>query len=221
MNKTNDKTTNNKNSSNDDINSSANSTKVNFIEFLIQYPYELSDVLNKEFNEQEKVSNYTSLLTDKDRFENMMFKISALKIMIEELVGVEFPDSQEIFVIRAELFNSVPTPLIIEYQIHPEKMVLCTLKEMIKNVLGQNGIRCIDEVQQEELLLATLISISNQVLEHKNIQLQPFISWMIENSKNYLEQKGFELNENNIENYSISKENTLVSIIEESYNSLY
>ncbi|MFT4244770.1 MAG: hypothetical protein ACMXYB_04945 [Candidatus Woesearchaeota archaeon] len=197
---------------------------VSHINFSIQYPYELNEVLNSQMSEQEKVSNYTSLLTDKDRFEQMIDKISSLKEFFQTIVGLEFPENQGLFVIRAELFNSVPTPLIIEYQLQPEKMILCTLKEIIKNVLGGEGIRCIDEVQQEELLLSTLEVFSQKIEENTSIKLAPFISWMLANSQTYLKSKHFELDEKRVEEYiQVMQQNskTLISIIEESYNSLY
>lgn len=212
--------------SNQDSNNKENNEEVStsYINFSIQYPYELSDVLNSKFTEQEKVSNYTSLLTDKDRFEQMIDKVSLFKEFFESIVGLKFPQNKEVFVIRAELFNSVPTPLIIEYQLQPEKMVLCTLKEMIKNVLGADGIRCIDEVQQEELLLSTLQVFSEEIEKVTSIKLTSFISWMFSNSQIYLKNKNFEINEKRVEDYTqLMKQNarTLISIIEESYNSLY
>ena len=210
--------------SNQDNNKNNEKISTSHINFSVQYPYELCDALNSEFNEQEKVSNYTSLLTDKDRFEHLIDKVSVFKEFFESIVGLEFPKHQELFIIRAELFNSVPTPLIIEYQLQPEKMVLCTLKEIIKNVLGADGIRCIDEVQQEELLLSTLNIFSQEIEKVTNIKLTSFISWMLSNSQTYLNNKNFEINEKRMEDYiQLMKQNskTLISIIEESYNSLY
>ena len=210
--------------SNQDNNNDNNSSPKSYINFSVQYPYELNEVLNSQMSEQEKVSNYTSLLTDKDRFEQMIDRISSMKEFFETIVGLEFPENQELFVIRAELFNSVPTPLIIEYQLHPEKMVLCTLKEMIKNVLGSEGIRCIDEVQQEELLLSTLDVYSQKIEEVTKINVTQYLSWMLANSQTYLKSKYFELDERRIEEYTqVMQQNskTLILIIEESYNSLY
>lgn len=192
-----------------------------YIEFTIHYPYELNDILNQQLSEQERVSNYTSLLTDKDRFDNLLKSCSVFKERIEELVGVELPKSQSVYVVRAEIFNSCPEPLLIEYQIRPEQMVLGVFKEMVKNALGDNGIRCVDELQQEELLNGVIIAISKSIDESINAGLFDEIEYLHNDSIEKLSKKSFNYNKDRVESIIISNENTLLDIIEQSFQELY
>ena len=192
-----------------------------YIEFEVLYPFELNYELNSELSEQEQISNYTSLLSDRERYENLLLKISSQKKLFEELVGLEFKNSEQIFVIRAEKFISTPTPLIIEYQLHPEKMVLVTLKEMIKNTLAKFQIRCIDEVQQEELLCACVLKIAKELDTKLSTKLESFSDFLLSNSQVFLEKKNQEFSIEKVESIEINSNNTLVQIIEDSYSSLY
>ena len=163
-----------------------------YIDFSIYYPYELNDALNQQLSEQERVSNYTSLLTDKDRFDNLLRSCSVFKESIEEIVGVEFPKSQSVYVIRAEMFNSCSEPLLIEYQIKPEQMVLGVFKEMVKNALGDNGIRFVDEVQQEELLNSAIIVVSKIIDESIKTELFKEVDYLHNESVEKLSKKNLE-----------------------------
>lgn len=192
-----------------------------YIDFSIYYPYELNDALNQQLSEQERVSNYTSLLTDKDRFDNLLRSCSVFKESIEEIVGVEFPKSQSVYVIRAEMFNSCSEPLLIEYQIKPEQMVLGVFKEMVKNALGDNGIRFVDELQQEELLNSSIIAISKIIDESINTGLLKEVDYLQTNSTEKLSKKKLEYKKDRVEEIVISKENTLLDIIEQSFQELY
>lgn len=192
-----------------------------YIEFTIHYPYELNDVLNQQLSGQERVSNYTSLLTDKDRFDNLLKSCSVFKERIEELVGVELPKSQRVYVVRAEMFNSCSEPLLIEYQIRPEQMVLGVFKEMVKNALGDNGIRCVDELQQEELLNGVIIAISKSIDESINAGLFDEIEYLHNDSIEKLSKKSFNYDKDRVESIIISNEKTLLDIIEQSFQELY
>lgn len=189
--------------------------------FEILYPYELNEALNPNFNEQEQISNYTSLLSDKDRFQNLITTISNSKSIFDELIGTESESEHTIYIIRAELFHSCPTPLIIEYKIDPEKMILFLIKEIIKSTLAKHGIRCIDEEQQEELLNATTHAISQELDSSLNLKLQNHITFLHEVSKKHLEKKDITYNLNISQEAMITKQNNLIQIIEESYSKLY
>lgn len=192
-----------------------------YIEFFIYYPYELNDVLNQHLDEQEKVSNYTSLLTDKDRFDNLLRSCSVFKDKIEEIVGVDISKTQSVYVVRAELFYSCSEPLLVEYQIQPEKMVLLVFKEMIKNALGVRGIRFIDELQQEELLNGVVTKISKIIDTSINTGLYDEIDFLHKNSTEKLSKKDLVYQKDRSDSITISKENTLLDIIEQSFQELY
>ena len=193
----------------------------NNFNFQIFYPYELNEVLNPKFSNQEHISNYTSLLSDKDRFQNLITIFSKYKTVIEEIIGIEFEESQQLFIIRAELFESVSEPLIIEYQIEPEKMILNILKEMIKNNLGKNQIRFIDEIQQEELLISGLKHITEYIDSNEGTKISQHINYSIQISLTKLTKKGFKTKQEDFKEYSLTKESSLLSIIEKSYEQLY
>ena len=127
----------------------------------------------------------------------------------------------EIFIIRAELFQSTPKPLIIEYDITPEKMVLHLFKEIVKNTLGYHQIRCIDEIQQLTLICATLLSFSRYLDDKSNTKFESFCEFVFNNEITLLAKKGFEVTIDMIYSINISNDDTLVSIIEKSYEQLY
>ncbi|MFP4401900.1 MAG: hypothetical protein ACLFPL_01595 [Candidatus Nanoarchaeia archaeon] len=191
------------------------------IKFNYYYPYELNEALNSQFSNHEQVSNYTSLLTDRERFENLLNKVSTQKQFLDSLIGLELQREQDVYVIRAELFQCCPTPLIIEYDIHPEVMVLYVIKEMIKNTLAVYSIRCIDEVQQEELLNATLLRFFEIVDNNLNTSISKYLLLVHNHSAKQLEKKGFEYNQQRTEENNIDENNTLLQIIEQSYEGLY
>lgn len=189
------------------------------INFIIHYPYELNALLNSTFNEAQIISNYTSLLSDKDRFQHLITILSSEKKIIESLIGISLPDELDVYIIRAELFDSCSEPLLIEYQLQPEKMILHLLKEVIKNSLGNENIRFIDEVQQEQLLNLALKYIFKEIDIKAKTSFSSYVEYLDEKSTQKLQKKDLKyVKENSI---TISKDNSLLQIIEKSFENLY
>ncbi len=97
-----------------------------------QYSYEYNQILNPEFNEDELIKNFASLLSDKDRFFALLHLLGENSKFIEERLGYSLSDEVEFYVVRAEKFKSFSKPITIEYSICPEEMIMYLMKEILK-----------------------------------------------------------------------------------------
>ena len=122
-----------------------------------QYSYEFNCILNKDFNEMEQIKNFASLLSDKDRFLALLPEIETNTNKIEEILGVELPESVECYVVRAEQFKSFSLPITIEYSLCPEEMIVFLLKEIIKSNLN---LRFPDEETREKYVNSAVDNIA-------------------------------------------------------------
>lgn len=96
------------------------------------FSYEFNCILNEGFNETEQLQNFASIISDKDRFLQLLPIIEKNKEFIEERLGFKLPDVVEFYIVRAEKFKSFSMPITIEYSILPEEMLLFLLKEVLK-----------------------------------------------------------------------------------------
>ena len=111
------------------------------------YSYEFNQILNNEYDEIQNVKNFTSLITDKDRFLPLLLIIKKNKNFLEEKLGYKIKEEVDFFVVRAEKFKSFSQPITIEYSIIPEEMLLFLLKEIIKSTITD---RFPDEIIREQ-----------------------------------------------------------------------
>ena len=195
--------------------------KISKFTYSIFYPFELNEVLNSTFSSQENISNFTSLLSDKNRFEHLVSIVASNIEILEELIGFEINLKLDIYVIRAELFKSTPEPLLIEYDSVPELMILHLCKEIIKKVLSINQIRCIDEIEQLKSICATLCSFSKEMDLKTKTSLFKHCNTIFMYEKKILEKKGFKCSIEYDDLEIISKQHTLSKYIEKSYEQLY
>jgi len=135
-----------------------------------QYSYEFNRILNTEFNENDQIKNFASLITDKDRFLNLLPVISQNKELIEKYLGLKLKEEYEFYIVRGEKFKSFSMPITIEYSILPEEMILFLLKEIIKNSIE---IRFPDELIREQYINSFIDFISIQE-DLENINLVKF-----------------------------------------------
>ena len=126
------------------------------MEIEIIYSYDFNKVLNDTLDEKQNIQNYTSILTDKDRFESLIDSIKKNKPLIEKKLSFKLLKKFEVYIVRCEKFKSFSKPISIEYSIIPEEMLLYLLKEIIKNSIN---IRFLNEVQREEALNSFLTYI--------------------------------------------------------------
>lgn len=119
--------------------------------FKPKYSYEYNCILNSDFNENEQIKNYASLLTDKDRFFLLLNDINneETSSLLEKYSGITFPQEIYFYVVRAEKFDSFSEPITIEYQINPERMIINLVKETIKTFID---IRFPDEEIRDEYI---------------------------------------------------------------------
>lgn len=114
-----------------------------------KYSYEFNCILNEQFNEQDQIQNFASLISDKDRFLSLLPLIEKNSQFIEERLGFPLPKETEFYVVRAEKFKSFSEPITIEYSFCPEEMILFLLKEILKISITT---RFPDELLREELV---------------------------------------------------------------------
>lgn len=96
------------------------------------FSYEFNYILNEDFNETQNLQNFASIISDKDRFLQLLPLLEQNKGFIEERLGFKLPDEVEFYIVRAEKFKSFSLPVTIEYSILPEEMLLFLLKEILK-----------------------------------------------------------------------------------------
>ena len=116
-----------------------------------KYSYEFNYILNDKLNEKEQISNFASLLSDKDRFLSFIPLLVRNREFFEERLGFPLLDEADFFVVRCEKFKSFSEPITIEYSILCEEMLLFLLKEIIK---VSCPIRFPDEQIREEFINA-------------------------------------------------------------------
>lgn len=112
-----------------------------------KYSYEFNCILNEGFNENEQITNFASLISDKDRFLAIIPLLENNKDLIQEKLGYDLCKEIDFYVVRAEKFKSFSEPITIEYSLLPEEMLLFLLKEIVKiSVID----RFVDEVIREQ-----------------------------------------------------------------------
>jgi len=114
-----------------------------------KYSYEFNQILNEQYDENELIKNFASLLTDKDRFLPLLLIIENKQKELEEKLGYTIKDELDFFVVRSEKFKSFSEPITIEYSIFPEEMLLFLLKEILKVSITD---RFPDEVIREQYI---------------------------------------------------------------------
>ncbi len=97
-----------------------------------KYSYEFNCVLNSNYDESEQIKNFTSLITDKDRFLILLPLLNHNRELIEKGLGYTLPENLDFFIVRGELFKSFSEPITVEYSILPEEMFLFLFKEILK-----------------------------------------------------------------------------------------
>jgi hypothetical protein len=80
----------------------------------------------------DQIKNFSSLISDKDRFLIFLPLIEHNRQLIEKVLDYKLIENVEFYVVRAEKFNSFSLPITIEYSISPEEMFLYLLKEVLK-----------------------------------------------------------------------------------------
>ncbi len=113
------------------------------------YPYEFNIILNEQLTQMQQIQNYTSLISDKDRFLPTLPLIEKSAQLIEERLEFKIREEIEFYVVRAEKFKSFSVPITIEYSILPEEMLVFLLKEIIKTSIE---IRFPDEETREQYI---------------------------------------------------------------------
>ena len=111
------------------------------------YSYEFNCILNPEYNDDEQIKNFASLISDKDRFLPLVKLIEHNSKLIEKCLGYELKPLYDFFVVRCEKFKSFSLPITIEYSILPEEMIVYLLKEIIKISIED---RFVDTMSQEK-----------------------------------------------------------------------
>lgn len=119
------------------------------MKLLPNYSYEFNCILNEQFDENDQIKNFASLITDKDRFLAILPLIEKNKDLIEEKSGFKLKDNYDFYIVRGEKFKSFSLPITIEYSILPEEMLLFLLKEVLKVTCD---LRFPDEVLREVYL---------------------------------------------------------------------
>jgi hypothetical protein len=176
------------------------------MKFHPQYSFEFNQILNPQFNEKDQVQNFTSLITDKDRFIVLLNLLSKNASYIQERLGFDLPTSVEFYIVRAEKFKSFSMPITIEYSILPEEMILFLLKEIIKTSCPH---RFITHEQQESYINSFIDHIA-VTGDWKNVDLVKYGKNLHDESKRLFPKYEFK----DID-FSVK---TLVQYIEDLYN---
>lgn len=176
------------------------------MKFQPQYSYEFNQVLNPQFDTKAQIQNYTSLLSDKDRFLVLLNQLAKNASFIEEKLGFKFPTSVEFYIVRAEHFKSFSLPITIEYSILPQEMVLFLLKEMIKTSCPHR----FQTHEQQELYVNSFIDYIAVNGEWKDVDFVKFGKNLHDESKRLFPKYEFK-------DIDFSKK-TLVAYIEDLYN---
>ncbi|NQZ84895.1 MAG: hypothetical protein HRU03_04190 [Nanoarchaeales archaeon] len=106
---------------------------VNKVKITPQFSYDYNKILNQQYtDENDHVKNFSSLISDKDRFLRILPLIGHNQELIEKTLDYKLIENVEFYIVRAEKFKSFSLPITIEYSICPEEMFLYLLKEIIK-----------------------------------------------------------------------------------------
>jgi len=154
-----------------------------------KYSYEFNQILNVNFNENEQIKNFASLLTDKDRFLPLLLIVEKNHKFLEEKLGYKIAKELDFFVVRCEKFKSFSEPVTIEYSILPEEMLLFLLKEILKISITD---RFTDEVTRE-IYINSFIEFFIKEQKLQNFKLDKFLINLHNESfklyKNYKKEK--------------------------------
>jgi len=113
------------------------------------YSYEFNCILNEDFNENQQIQNFASLLSDKDRFLILLPFLEVNSSLIEKHLGYSLLKEYNFYIVRAEKFKSFSKPITIEYSILPQEMILFLFKEIVKISIVD---RFPDELLREEYI---------------------------------------------------------------------
>jgi len=164
------------------------------MKLISNYSYEFNQILNLDFNENEQIQNFASLLSDKDRFLSLLPLLELNKSFIEEKLDFKLLDKIEFYVVRAEKFKSFSTPITIEYSILPEEMLLFLLKEILKVSID---IRFPDEILREQYINSFIIYFCNNI-DFGKTDLKKFVKNLHDESeKIYPNYKNLEIDFSN------------------------
>ena len=144
-----------------------------------QYSYDYNKILNEQYtDEMDQVKNFSSLISDKDRFLVFIPLIEHNKEFIEKILDYKLIENVEFYVVRAEKFNSFSLPITIEYSISPEEMFLYLLKEILK-VSITDRFPC-DETRENAINTVIEHIIENGIFGNNNFK--DFTETLHENS---------------------------------------
>lgn len=114
-----------------------------------RYSYEFNCILNPQFEEIDQIKNFASTISDKDRFLVLLPLLEKNFKLIEENLGFKLKENYDFYIVRAEKFKSFSEPIVIEYSLLPEEMLLFLLKEILKVSIE---IRFTDEKTRESYI---------------------------------------------------------------------
>jgi hypothetical protein len=145
-----------------------------------QYSYDYNKILNEQYtSEDDQIKNFSSLISDKDRFLIFLPLIEHNRELIEKTLDYKLLENIEFYVVRAEKFNSFSLPITIEYSISPEEMFLYLLKEILK-------VSITDRFPDEETRENAINTFIEHILENGifgNNNFKDFTKTLHENSK--------------------------------------
>ena len=138
------------------------------VKLIPKYSYEYNVILNSDFDENENIKNFASLISDKDRFLPLVKLIENNSDLIEDRLGMKLKEEIEFYIVRCEKFKSFSDPITIEYSVYPEEIIIFLLKEIIKISID---MRFPDDVSRENSVnnLARYI-IKNGSFEGNNFE---------------------------------------------------
>lgn len=137
------------------------------MQLIPKYSLEFNKILNPKFQEMQQIKNFSSLISDKDRFFILAQKFQKILPNCEKYFGFKFFDKYEFYVVRSELFKSFSEPITIEYNFKPEEMILFLFKEIIKVTINQ---RFMDEIQRDEFINSFVRFCLNKFLPTENFE---------------------------------------------------
>lgn len=144
-----------------------------------QYSYDYNKILNEQYtDEMDQIKNFSSLISDKDRFLVFLPLFEHNREFIEKVLDYKLIENVEFYVVRAEKFNSFSLPITIEYSISPEEMFLYLLKEILK-------VSITDRFPDDESRELALNNVIEYILENGifgNNNFKDFTKTLHENS---------------------------------------
>jgi len=147
------------------------------------YSYEFNCILNENYNENDQIKNFASLITDKDRFLAILPFLEKNVELIQKTLGFNLNNLYNFYIVRSEKFKSFSLPISIEYSIFPEEMLLFLLKEILKVSIN---LRFPDEMIRDQYINSFIEYIIENG-DFGNLDLIKYIKNLNEESKNLFE----------------------------------